>query len=148
MADLDLINKISWNLIDPPQEDAEIKDDNGNYRPLLPQEWQQVVLPGQNFIIEYPFARYNELDPEIPYETDRIPVTLLELLTTIYLFYQEPLPQDELNLIRQKASEEGDGDLYHDRPINRRIDVMYGLVEFEGVQQGTKRGTYLLNLGS
>ncbi len=120
---------ISWNMEFPPRENAEFYDEEdieNEGRPLTLREWQRVVLPGRNFTIVYNLTPYREERARILYETDGQPVTLLDLLTSIYEFYQEPLSQQEVARYKQEGYIPED----YDEPINKRIDALIGKTFF------------------
>lgn len=95
MANLDffqnLIQELEWNIRVPPTA-------------ALTPDWERVVLPGRNFTIIYKIAipdpetgddAYQLADMAVPYEADGQPVTVADLLSTIYDFYQEPLDKND-----------------------------------------------------
>ena len=104
MADLAIIDRIDWDVTKMPTK-AEITEvsrfqetpRDRNYRSLTSEEWQRIVLPEADFVISYPDGSDPNFD-YLPtsYETDGLPVTLLDLLTTIYNFYQEKIPGTEI----------------------------------------------------
>ena len=97
MANLNLLDGIMWRVYEPIEE----ADLHHGYNEIA---WDEVILPADNFIIEYLIVSLNPDDEEgaevekflsIPYETDGQPVTVRDLMTTIYNFYQEPVdPKD------------------------------------------------------
>ena len=90
MANLALLRNIKWSVSEKPTPD-------------LVKDWTQVVLPGEDFKIIYPVGvpdpeeddLFQLVDLEIPYQAEGQPVTIVDLLTTIYEFYQEPLSHDD-----------------------------------------------------
>lgn len=141
------LEQIIWN-VDLPVEEAEVFPINPDEEPhlLRPDELATVVLPGNDFKIIFPFARYEEIEQIIPYAAEGQPVTLHDLLLTIYLFYQEPIPANELRKLKQTTRTFGiDEDIYDN--VVKRIDAMYGLVHFEGLILETPN-VYSLHLGS
>ena len=135
-----LLVNISWEITQPPENAKLLLGPTMHKRPISEQDWQQVMLPGLDFSIFYPFARYGEFDTEIPYEAGGQPITLLDLLTTIYEFYQEPIPANELaQLLEDETTYTPD--------MTRRIDAMLGLVFIESLTPVGNDG-YQLNLAS
>lgn len=130
---------LSWGIDFSPRR-AKINVAPGFIRNPQDADWQQEILPGRNFSIIYPFARYEEINPTIPYEAEGQPVTLLDLLSTIYDFYQEPIPQNELNILIQE-----DPEIYSDAV--KRLDAMFSLTFFEGLES-VGNDVYRLKLGS
>ena len=135
-----LLDNILWS-INQPYMEAKIITEQGDVRPITNQEWQQVILPGRNFTIVYPFAGYHELDQTIPYDAEGQPVTLLDLLATIYEFYQEPIPQGELTqLIKEEPA-------IYKANFNKRLAAMIRKVNLESLDRLGK-DLYGLNLRS
>lgn len=120
MATNEIVTNVSWNMEFPPQEDARDERD----RPLTQGRWLLRVLSADNFNIVYPITPYDEEKITVPYDPQGQPVTLLDLLTTIYEFYQEPLSQDDLNLllIHHEPNE--------DEPLKTRLDALLGRTIF------------------
>ena len=137
-----LLTNIVWS-INQPVEKATMTVSPTRVRPLSQRELQQVILPGSNFSIVYPFARYGEIDPTIPYDTDGQPVTLLDLLSTISDFYQERIPQNELDYLQEEEEDE----ILYTPDLKKRIDAMFDLVFVESLQP-LGNDIYQLNLGS
>lgn len=136
---LGILENINWGIDRSPRL-AKIQTAPGFIRNPQDKDWRQVVLPSTSFTIIYPFARYDEIEQVIPYDTEGQPVTLLDLLTTIYEFYQEIIPPNELATLIQE-----DPEIYSD--VVKRIDAMYSLTFFEGLRS-VGNNTYRLSLGS
>lgn len=91
MADLTLLANIYWDIRFAPTS-------------LLTKNWDKVVLPSNDFTIEYKVAipdpeagddAYKLINRPIKYETDGQSVTVGDLLLTMYLFYQEKLDKTD-----------------------------------------------------
>lgn len=128
MATQEIITDIYWNMEFPPRQKAQIVRDE-DARPVGLDRWKAVVMIGDNFNIIYPMTPYDEETMTVPYEAEGQPVTLLDLLTTIYDFYQEPLLQQDPNLL-----------LRHHQPrqnkhLTKRIDGLLGRTYFLGLDQ-------------
>ncbi len=131
---------INWSIDVVPQR-LKIYAGPQHMRNPQNKDWQEEILPGRNFSIIYPFARYGEINPTIPYEAEGQPVTLLDLLTTIYEFYQEPIPINEKLILHEE-----DPDIYTP-DLEKRIDAMFSLTFFEGIDR-VGQDTYRLRLSS
>ena len=118
---------IYWDISKSPQENVLIRDQIA-YSPTE-EQWEKIVLPKNKFEIEYPFARYNETNLVITYETEGDPITLLDLLTIIHEFYQEEISVEELTFLQGHDRDEIYGD------VVKRIDAMNVLVDFSGLEQ-------------
>lgn len=126
MATHTLLDNITWNMEFPPRQDAQlvVRDET---RPIGLQVWKGVVFSPDNFTIIYPMAPYDEETVTINYETDGQAVSLLDLLTSIYEFYQEPLSQGDLNkLLRHHDLREGE-------VLEKRINALLGRTYFLGL---------------
>lgn len=136
--DLNFVNGITFNLKDLPRDTAEVIVRDGDNSPVAEEMWKRVVLPGKNFSLVYTYPRYDEINPTIPYETDGIPVTLEDLFTTIYNFYQEPIPPEDREIIRGNYDQDAE-------PLIKRIDVMNNRDTFFGMTE-VSPNTYSLKL--
>ena len=94
-----LLTNLGW-AINQPVERAKVAVGLTDSRSIRPEEWQQVILPGRNFSIMYPFGYQANYNINIPYDTEGQPITLLDLLSTIYDFYQESVDIDEFGQVR------------------------------------------------
>lgn len=91
MANLALLDNIDWSIRTRPT-------------PNLVDDWTQVILPGRDFTIIYKIPipdpetgddAYQLVDMQVPYAAEGQPVTIADLLTSIYEFYQEPLDKKD-----------------------------------------------------
>ncbi len=128
MANLNLLNQISWLIVRPPEE-ATIGEDEE----ISDQQWRQVVLPGHDFILRYPINGYPEETIAVLYQTDRQPVTLLDLLTSINDFYAEDLTEEvraEIVAVYPNAFEIEESERVRDRAdLLRMRDIFQGLTQ-------------------
>lgn len=129
-----LLNEISWEIYEGPLDNATIFRGN-DFIPLTEHQWQQVVLPGRDFRIIYPVTRYYEHTMTVVYEAQGQPVTTLDLLTSIYEFYQELLSDEDI--INFELEDDA----------VTRLDGLDNLISFEGLTE-TSPNTYRLNLAS
>ena len=119
MANLNLLDGIMWQVTDPYEE----ADLHHGYDVIY---WDSVVLPRHNFVLKYPiFIRdpdegYINESQEIPYNTDGQPVTVRDLLATIYNFYQEPVNHTDTRFDPEHVT---------------KGDTLLGFARFEGLTQ-------------
>lgn len=114
-----IFKEVVWMInIDPMDPDAgvSILDENDDaIEP--PQEFlEQQVLPGRNFSIIYPIDYELKRTMTVAYDPEGQPVTLLDLLTSIYQFYDEPLGQGT-------RVDKMSGTIYFDDFVSVRPDV-------------------------
>lgn len=129
MANLNLLKEISWIVVSPPRETAAIGEDEN----ITDEQWQQVILPGRDFILRYPITGYPEQTVKVLYQTEGQPVTLLDLLSSIQEFYAEDLTDEvraEVLAIDPNALEIADYEI-----VNDRGDLLGMRNIFEGLVQ-------------
>lgn len=131
------LSDFDWDISVPPREGVKWIP-KGKLADLSEFHWRGPYFGNKNFTITYPFGRYSEFDPIIPYDAEGKGISIEDMLTTIYEYYQEPIPPQELKMFREEGYEE---------PFNKRIDVMNNLVRFEGLTEIAPRD-FVLNLGS
>lgn len=139
------LDEIFWDINKDPEEAAYFPEGAKTEYPITQQQFATVVLPGRDFTLILPFARFDEIEKYVLFQTDGAPVTLHDLLLSIYLFYQEEIPNDEMLELIRISVEDGEDEKYSDD--EKRIDAMKNLIIFEGVVE-VSPNVYRLNLGS
>lgn len=124
MANLDFLEDIHWDVTNEP-ESARI---TWNFTRLSDTDLQRFVLPGRPFTIEFPASRYGSNKIIEEFDPEGIPVTVEDLLNTIYNVYQQPItPADVANLQADVMDAE-----YLDGALIIG-DLLGGLVDFAGL---------------
>lgn len=133
MAD-DRINlgEIDWNIIDNP---------NSILQNLSPEEKNRVLIPIGNFQINYPASRFNSYRVIVNYNPTT-PVTLQQLILTIYDFYQGPITAEDERGIESRGSEDekeiADG-------AKKMVDLLDGITYFQYLERSDNIYTFTLN---
>ena len=131
-----ILEDIYWDITLPPRQEARIIDIV--ILPIEEDTWRRVILPGNNFTIIYPLGIDYDISPIVPYEAEGTPVTLEDLLTTIYEYYQELILPDELRELTEDAN--------YTKPFNHRYDAIKD-DWFRSLEQ-VSPNVYKLNLGN
>lgn len=119
MTNLQVLDKICWQVTGDPTNEAYLCNAEIDIPPLM---WKTMVLPGHRFTLVYPikigFEDIGEVD--VPYDPEKMPVLVEDILETIYQFYKERLgPQD-----------------YRSSPHDEiRSDTLGELIQFTGLER-------------
>lgn len=96
--------------------------------PLTNRQLQQVVFPGQPFTMVFPASRYGSNMITERFNPEGIPVTVADLLNTIYEFYQQPITQADIRNVQQDEE-----DVLHLQGAENLGDLLGGLIDFSGI---------------
>lgn len=136
-----ILQNISWNIRDDPQKALLMQ--GGQLIPIPTKLKQKYIFPARSIIITYSIGPIG-YEVDMTYELTA-PITLDDLLFTLYTFYQSELTAEDITAL----IEEGLIDSNSTKPI-RAIDVMGTMTNFEGLQKywsGKDLPTYEVLLG-
>lgn len=130
------MDRVSWKIYKHPTRANEFtREKETPFVPLSDKLKNTIVLPGRNFTIVYPAARNTDREIREYYDAGGEPLTVNDLLYTLYTFYQQPVTKDEI-----KKWE-------YPKDAKTLADGMEGLHFFEGLVE-ISPDVYGLELGS
>lgn len=127
-----ILRDISWNVSKPPSTAQRFIRRRLEYSPLTERELRQIVIPAHPFTLILPASRFGYNIATLTFDPEGIPVSMEEILNVIYGFYQGPITEQDIAVLRQGKAE-GKPDYEYLEGAEKIIDLLGNAVYFEGL---------------
>lgn len=118
------LGEVAWNIINDP---------NTVLQKLPSEEKNRIIIPAGKFQLIYPLGTYSDLNVAVNYNPIA-PVTLQQLLRTIYDFYQGPITPEDIDGIKETEDQE-DIDAIGTFPDNKLANLLFSNISLDAIEQ-------------